>query len=81
MRSLVGVSTIVSVPAIALAWNVNAILAKFRARNNAEPAKLPVENSWNDIKHDDTALQHTRSKGWRKSLRRRLPNKENIDIP
>ncbi|KAI1149342.1 hypothetical protein F4825DRAFT_60163 [Nemania diffusa] len=78
---LFGVSTIVSVPAIALAWNVNAILAKFRARNNAEPAKLPVENSWNDIKHDDTALQHTRSKGWRKSLRRRLPNKENIDIP
>ncbi|KAI0103952.1 hypothetical protein GGR51DRAFT_236951 [Nemania sp. FL0031] len=86
---LFGVSTIVSVPAILFAWNVNAILAKFRSRNDPRPAKPQIGNTvkykelqvGRTIADGGTTLQQNESNGWRKSLKRRLRNRDNSIIP
>ncbi|KAI9648346.1 hypothetical protein NHQ30_002979 [Ciborinia camelliae] len=72
-QSNIGATAIVSVPAIILAWNVNAISGKFRPRNNIESIIRSVSTS---VENKPVPRQGTKST-WGKHLRRRLRRQDN----
>ncbi|KAI1120436.1 hypothetical protein F5Y10DRAFT_289756 [Nemania abortiva] len=77
---LFGVSTVVSVPAILFAWNVNAILPKLREWKPAKLLTLWERESSDNAEHGDAIVQKSSLKGLRRRLGR-ATQKDNDDLP